>query len=374
MRVTHLIKATGIAGAEAHLLTLLPELAQHGIEPRLIILESPSRPVAEFARRAEALGVRAELMPIYADVDPSLVVRLGRVLRANSPDVLHTHLIHADLHGALAAGLAGVRSLVRTCHNDDRFRRWAPVRAVSRALGRRFGRVIVISDYLGEFVKRVEGVPPARVARIYYGLDPDEYLRDAQADGVRLSFGIGSDDGIIAYVGRLTGQKGVGDLLEAFGYVAQQFPAARLLIVGDGPLRRRLAAQAGRAGRGRVIFVGWRTDVPAIMQAIDVLVVPSHWEGFGLVTLEAMAARRPMIASRVSALPEIVRDGETGWLVPPGDARALAAALGEALRDPARARAMGRQGRVRLETHFTISRMVADHARVYNDALCASDD
>lgn len=371
MRVTHLIKATGIAGAEAHLLTLLPELAKHGIEPRLIILESPSRPMAGLAQRAGAVGVPVHILPIYADADPSLVFRLSRLMHAHGPDILHTHLIHADLYGALAAGLAAVRPLVRTCHNDDRFRRWAPVRAVSRALGRRFGRVIVISDYLGEFVKRVEGVPPARIERIYYGLDPDEYLRDARADGIRSSFDIGSDENVIGYVGRLAEQKGVGDLLEAFGYLAPQFPAARLLIVGDGPLRRRLAAQAERVGWGRVIFAGWRSDVPAIMQAIDVLVVPSHWEGFGLVTLEAMAARRPVIASRVSALPEIVRDGETGWLVPPGDPRALAAALGKALRDPARARALGQEGRARLETHFTIRRMAADHARVYEDALCA---
>jgi len=167
-------------------------------------------------------------------------------------------------------------------------------------------------------------------------------------------------------VGRLTEQKGHTYLLDAFAQVMRVLPAARLLVIGDGELRPTLERRATRLGlHGSVIFTGRREDVPRLMMALDVLALPSLWEGFGLVLLEAMAAGKPIVASRVSAIPEIVADGETGLLVPPRDVKALAQALLALLHDPQRATEMGRRGRLRLEQEFTVERMVSQTEAAY---------
>ncbi|MCC7208627.1 MAG: glycosyltransferase, partial [Anaerolineae bacterium] len=145
-----------------------------------------------------------------------------------------------------------------------------------------------------------------------------------------------------------------------------QFPEAHYVIIGDGPLRQDLDARIGSLGlRGRAHLAGWRSDAAALMPAFDVFLMPSVWEGFGLVVLEAMAARLPVIASRVSALPEIVVHGQTGILTPPADAPALTTALTRLLSDPALRQAMGDAGRARLESDFSVAQMIDSTLAVY---------
>ena len=144
---------------------------------------------------------------------------------------------------------------------------------------------------------------------------------------------------------------------------------AHLVIAGDGERRHALESKAQSLNIADAVhFLGWRDDVPSIMIDLDALIVPSLWEGFGLVTLEAMALGKPIIASRVSALPEIISQGETGLLVPPADSAALADSILNLLRDPAKAKTMGQRGRARLEKEFTIQRMAQRHAVVYKEA------
>jgi glycosyltransferase involved in cell wall biosynthesis len=185
---------------------------------------------------------------------------------------------------------------------------------------------------------------------------------------VRAEFRIPADAPLVGVVARLDSQKGHIYLLRAWVQVTAALPEARLLVVGDGPLRGELQQQTYDLGlEGSVIFAGRREDVPRIMAALDVVTLPSLWEGFGLVLLEAMAVARPIVASRVSAIPEIVVEGETGLLVPPRDVDALAAALIALLRDQQRATEMGRRGRVRLEQEFTLGKMIEATDRVYGD-------
>ena len=161
-------------------------------------------------------------------------------------------------------------------------------------------------------------------------------------------------------------QKGLIYGLRAFAQVAARFPHAHYVIAGDGPLRPQLEAEAARLGVApNVHFLGWRDDARAIMAGLDVLLAPSLWEGFGLVFLEAMALRVPVIATRVSAIPEVVIDGETGWLVPPRDPDATGAALGEALADPSAARLRGANGRRRLAERFSPEVMVERTLALY---------
>lgn len=365
--VCHIFKITGVSGSENHLLTLASHLdyGQYRLTFCLLVEREPD--LSAYVAALEAIGVEVVCFPIRADLDPLLLWQLVRFLRAQKPDIVHTHLIHGDLYGTLAARLAGVPFVVSSKHNDDVFRQRGFYAWLDCAMARYQNRIITISHHLKRFHVDVEGLPVDKIVTIHYGLDPNAFLQDV-GEGVdmRAELDIPADAPLVGVVGRLTEQKGHAYLLDAFVTVVQELPSARLLVVGDGELRSTLERQAARLGLyGSVAFIGRREDVPRIMMALDVLVMPSLWEGFGLVLLEAMAADKPVVASQVSAIPEIVADGETGLLVPPKDSEDLSRALLALLRDPTRAREMGRQGRQRLEQEFTMARMVEQTQGVY---------
>lgn len=368
-RVIHLSKMTGAAGSEGHLLTLLPGLRARGVDARLWILVEPDKPVDEIVHRAESLDVPVERVIIRRDFDPGLWRGLARRFRAARPEIVHTHLLHADLYGIPAARRAGVPCIVTSRHNDDRFRRWPPMRWLNRWLWRQVSGGIAISDAIRGFSIEVEGAPADRVRTVRYGLDPAsvQVPPDARAR-LRQELGLPPGAPLIGSVCRLIEQKGLDHALDAFALVAAEFPAAHYVIAGDGPLRGALATQAARLGlAAHMHFLGWRDDAPAIFAALDVLLAPSLWEGFGLVFLEAMACGVPVISTRVSAIPEVIADGETGWLVPPGDPAALAGALRAALSDPDERRRRGEAGRARLESQFTVDAMVGRTLALYQE-------
>jgi len=370
-RVIHLSKMTGAAGSEGHLLALLPGLRARGVDARLWMLVEPGNPVQDYVDRAEALGVPVERVIIRRHFDPELWRRLAVRLRDARPDLVHTHLIHADLYGIPAARWAGVRGVVSSRHNDDRFRRWLPVRALSRWLWRQADAGIAISEAIRRFAIAYEGVSPQKIHTIHYGLDPASVHAPPDArTRLRQELGLPADAPLVGSVCRLIEQKGLDNALDGFAQVVAEFPAAHYAIAGDGPLRGALEAQAARLGvADRVHFLGWRADAPAIFAALDVLLAPSRWEGFGLVFLEAMALGVPVISTRVSAIPEVIADGETGWLVPPDDPAAIAGALRAALADPDERCRRGEAGRARLESQFTVDAMVERTLAVYRGVV-----
>jgi glycosyltransferase involved in cell wall biosynthesis len=372
MKVIHIIKITRIAGAENHLLTLLAGLRARDIDAQIIMLTESAKPMTDFIAAAQQREIPIQRVIIRRAVDPSLITLLRDLLRESKPDIVHTHLQHADLHGIIAARLAKVPVIVTSRHNDNAFRRRPMIKQVNHILWRLVDAGIAISNSIGRFAIEVEGAAAHKVHTIYYGLsfksDPAE--RDSARQAVRRELGIDKNELIVGIVCRLIEQKGVEHGLQAFSQVARNFPSARLVIVGDGPLRRSLEALVKSLGlQGRVQFLGWRGDVPRLMAALDVLLVPSLWEGFGLVILEAMAQRVPAIGSDVSAIPEIIIQGETGLLVPPEDIDRLTEALTLLLGDHALRQHMGLLAEDRLETNFSESRMVDQTVALYDRRL-----
>lgn len=369
--VCHIFKITGVSGSENHLLTLAFHLDRSRYRLTFCLLVERGPDLSAYIAALEAADVEVVRFPIRADLDPLLLWQLVRFLRAKRPSVVHTHLIHGDFYGTLAARLAGVPHVVSTKHNDDVFRQRGFYAWLDRTLARYQNRIITISRHLKQFHVDVEGLPAGKIVTNYYGLDPNAFLQGVgEGVDVRAELDVPADAPLAGVVGRLTEQKGHAYLLDAFSTVVQELPSARLLVIGDGELRPALERQATRLGlRDSVTFTGRREDVPQIMLALDVLVMPSLWEGFGLVLLEAMSAGKPIVASRVGAIPEIVLDGETGLLVPPGDPHSLAQALLEVLRDPEQGRRMGRKGRVRLEREFSVEKMVRATERIYDTLI-----
>jgi glycosyltransferase involved in cell wall biosynthesis len=370
-KICHVFKITGFSGSENHLLILASHLDRSRYRLTFCLLVEREPDLSAYVAALEAVGVEVVRFPIRADLDPLLLWRLGRFLRAQRPDIVHTHLIHGDLYGTLAARLAGVPLVVSTRHNDNAFRRSSLFRQLHGSFSKRQDHIITISEHLKRFTVEIEGVDPGKITPIHYGLAPRPANSDAlTAKAVRTELGIPGDALLVGIVARLTEQKGHVYLFAAWQQVARVLPDAHLLVVGDGPLCDALQTLVKDKNLTEcVTFAGYRSDVLRIMAALDVMVLPSLWEGFGLVLLEAMSAGKPIVASRVSAIPEIVVDGETGLLVPPGDSHSLVQALLRVLRDPERGRRMGRKGRARLEREFSVEKMVRATERIYDTLI-----
>ena len=365
--ILHVIKATGVAGAENHLLTLLPGLQARNVPVSLLILNEPGQPMNAYAERMIAAGVPTRQWPIRGNLDPLLVTRLTRLILAEKPRAVHTHLIHADWHGIIAARRARLNQIYMTGHNDDPFRRWLVVRLIQRWMWSCVTAGVAISEALRQFAISVEGAVPDRVSTIHYGLDPASTIGGEGARTMlRHELDISPQAIVFGSVCRLVPQKGIDIALRAFWQVAQQIPDAHYIVVGEGPERAALKSQAAQYRLAhRMHFLGWRDNARTLMTAFDVFLMPSRWEGFGLVALEAMAARLPVIATNVSALPEIVMQNETGLLVPPDDVSALVEAMLAIAMQPDLIRKMGAAGRQRLEAAFTVDQMITRTAQLY---------
>lgn len=347
MRVLHVHRIGGIGGSERHLLTLLPALAERGVDVRFLGLDDPGREPEPFYER---LTVPFERLQAPRDLDPLLAARVVRAVRAFRPDLVHTHLVHADVYGALAPA-----AIVSTKHNDDPFRA-GPYRFVERVLARRARCVIAITESLARFQVERVGIPRSKVTTIHYGLDdlPEQWGEnppDDVAGGAR----------VLLAVCRLEPQKGVDVAIRALPAVRARHGDAELVVLGEGPQRGELERLARELGVP-VHLPGRVPDVAAWLRRASLLVHPARWEGFGLALLEAMLAELPIVATKVSSIPEIVADGETGLLVPPDDPAALAAAVSRLLDEPAN---QGAAGRARARSLFSVARMTERTLDVY---------
>lgn len=373
MRVVHIIKITRISGAERHLLLLLAGMRQRGLDAHLVILVERGKPMDDMLAEARNREIPVSRLVIRRDYDVTLLWRLRAQLREHKPDLVHTHLVHADLYGYFAARAAGVPRVISSRHNDDQFRYRPRWRRINRRMWRLYAGGIAISESIRQFAIEVEGAPAEKISVVHYGIDFD-WLGDDEIDSVRRQLrsdlGLEGDALIMGMVCRLVEQKGIPYALEAMRRLRTQFPRAHLVIAGDGDKAselRRLASALGIADR--VHWLGWRGDAADLMSAFDLLLAPSLWEGFGLVLLEAMARRVPVIASRVGAIPEVIVHGETGILVEPRDVAALAGAMARLLDDRALRKYMGLLGAARLEECFSIKRMVEGTIAVYEQIV-----
>lgn len=359
MKVVHLTKVRGIGGAEQHLLQLLPALRARGVDATFLSLDAGGD-AQRFHDALDERGVPWRRVACGFDVSPRLLASVTRELRAEAPDLVHTHMVHADAYGSAASSLLRL-PLVSTRHNDDRYL-LGPFRYVDRALMARASTIVAISDAVREFHIRA-GLPASKLVTIHYGLDetPSRPSEVTPADA-----GISPDAPLVLAIGRLIEQKDHATLLAAFARVRETHPEARLAILGWGRLENETRELARALGLADVVVLPGRVEPSAWLARADVFAHTSRWEGFGIVLLEAMLAGLPVVATRASAIPEIVVDGVTGVLVEPGDADGVARALADLLADPARRAALGAAGRERALSEFSVARMAERTLAVYS--------
>jgi glycosyltransferase involved in cell wall biosynthesis len=340
-------------GAEVWLMDIM-----HGLEGRGHAVTLACRPGTVLERNARAEGFDVVAVAMRSDFDPVVVTRVARLLRERRIDLVTTNMDKELRFGGLAARLVGGVAVVPSREVDYPLKNKLRYRFTYNVLA---DHVLANSESTRRtLLANAPWLQPERVEVVYKGIDPAPYLAGEDAGRALLAeLGIPAGAPVVGFVGQVIQRKGIPDLLQAIPRVLERVPDTRFVMAGEGKLADVVAGTARDAGfADRVIMAGYRDDVPALMHALDVLVLPSIVEGFGYVLVEAMAAGKPVVASRASSIPEIVRDGETGLLVDTHAPEMLAGALIEMLEDPGRARAMGQRGRaVMLET-FTLERMI----------------
>jgi glycosyltransferase involved in cell wall biosynthesis len=356
--VLHTQKVAGISGSEAHLLELLPDLRSRGWDVRFLMLHEDEPGAWEFARELQERGVPLDDIKLRADVDPiafgEVVVRLSRL----RPRILHTHLVHADVYGQLAGSMARVPLRLSTKHGFNEFREGRWFGFADRTVGSLAHIHIAISQGLARYLAQTEGFDEEDFEIVHYGISARNELLPYQGSEPRL-----------LCVGRLIPIKGHLVLLRALAQARMRVPGVTLDVAGRGPLEPALKSYARELGLDNAVrFLGFVSPVERAIEDAAIVVVPSVGEGFGMVALEAMERGRPVIASAVGGLPEIVADGETGLVVPAGDAEALGEAIVALASDLERAAAMGRAGRERALAEFPPERCAERIEALYTEA------
>ena len=373
-RILHIQKITGIYGSESHLAMLLPGLVERGFSVDFLILLPPDLDFPDYVESLRGKGVNVDTLPIRGHADPGAFSAMRKTVAAGRYELVHTHLIHGDLYGIPVARLCRVPHVISTKHGYDDYESTSKLYRLNGLACRGAELVITISDALQDYVARVEGIPKNKMTTVYYGIDTDRLLASAEAALFdRAAEGVPDDALLLTTVGRLVPVKGHEFLFRAMQTVTKECPNARLLVVGDGPLRSELEKLAAELGVSEhIIFPGFRRDVPSILRASDLAVYPSLGEGFGLGVVESLLQETPVVATRVMAIPELVEHGRTGILTPPSDARALADAMLELIAHPDRRHEMGREGKRRVLSGFTVETMITRTEEIYRSVLGAS--
>lgn len=378
IRVLQVMEAT-IGGTRKHLGQLARGLDCKDFETVVACAVQRDPAFRGDVEELRAQGVEVIEIPMQRQIDPASDTRaclaLRRLIRRRNFDVVHTHSSKAGVLGRVAAISVGIRGVVHTPHSfaflhnaEFSTRKRRLFLQIERVLGRYTSCLVAVSEAEERAAVTHRVITPSKIRVITNGIEPDLEQSIRPVSGSELP-GIYPEHRLIGVVGLLEPAKGQRYLIEALGLLAKDFPDVRCLVVGDGRLRSKLEAQVKQTDYGSMIhFVGSRDRAVDLIALLDVLVIPSLWEGLPYVLLEAMSLAKPVVASDVGGCGEVVVDGETGRLVPAQDPQALASAIAALLDDEAEAERMGQRGRRRVLERFPLERMIRAHEEVYRQA------
>lgn len=332
-----------------------------------------------FVERLKRNGFDVDVIDIDSHkFHPVPFFQLYRVMRNKQVDIVHTHGARANFYGRTAARLAGVPIILSTVHNSlrdyivSRFKKQVYL-LLDRITAHFAAKIICVSRTVASDLIQYYRIDRRKIVVIPvapWKLKPENISSAAHLKETRETLGLNCNDVVIGTVGRMTEQKGHRYLLQAVADLAEEFPQLRCLLVGDGPLRRDLETMSITLGiADRCLFTGFRDDIPAILSILNVFVLPSLSEGLPAALLEAMGAGCPVVATRVSGIPEVIDDGINGLLVEPQDTHAFADSIRYLLRNPEKARKMGLQSRRMVKERFTAEKMVARTDLLYKELI-----
>ncbi len=358
--IAHIDSETGFSGGEVQVFLLIDALAKRGYE-NVLVCPRGSRAEEE----ANSQAIRTFDVRLRNDLDVVSVFRLARWLRRSGADLVHLHTGRATWLGGLAAKLAGVPAIT------------------TRRMDRRVSRGLRTKLMYGSLVQRTVAISPAvrdclleanvaadSIELIWDAVDPHDFEPSAMREATRTELGLSENEFVLISMAALVRRKGIDVLIDAAALLVKRGIPVRVLIGGEGEERVALEAQAKRLGvESQVSFLGWRSDKANLLAASDVFVLPSRAEGVGVAALEAMAAEKAVVASRVGGLSQAVVDGETGSLVEAGDPAALAEALEALAGDSTTRDSLGKRGRERVLKLFSIESQASQYIETYNRVL-----
>src|SRR5262249_39533390 len=381
VKIVRVIARLNVGGPAIHVINLNTGLDPAQFESILVTgTENPGE--GTLLDLALGRGIRPIVIPqIVAEAtlkprDLKALIALYRLLRRERPNIVHTHTAKAGFVGRLAARLAGVPIVVHTYHGHVLHGYYSPrttwlLRRMERMLGLLTSRIIAVSDQVKRDLVHYGVARAEKISVISLGFDLKPFLDSAVHRGnFRRELSLDNSTPLVGIVGRIFPIKNHRLFLDAAARIAAEEKATRFVIVGDGALRKQMEEHADRlAVANRVVFTGWRRDLPRIYADLDALVVSSNNEGTPVSAIEAMAAGCPVVATRVGGLPDLIDEGETGYLVPRENAHALAAAVLRLLRDREGRRRIGERARASVAERFTAGRLITDMEHFYTDLL-----
>jgi glycosyltransferase involved in cell wall biosynthesis len=367
MRILFLSTSMGMGGADKLLLTAAETMRSHGQEVRIVSMTT----LGPMGLEAISLGIPTESLEMRRGVpDPRGFIRLVRLVRSWRPDVVHSHMVHANLMARMLRLVVRVPVLISTIHNiyEGGRARMAAYRLSNRLVD----HMTIVSDAAADRFVSDRIVPRRLLTVVPNGVDTERF-RNVPAESraaLRSSLGL-TDEFVWLAVGRFEIAKDYPNMLEAFAQVRERQPRSVLLLVGRGSLQSETESFARARGLGDTVrFLGVRHDIPEVMSSADGYVMSSAWEGMPMVLLEAAAAALPIVASKVGGNHEVVRDGESGYLTPPRDPTALAQAMQRLMRlSPPERRTMGERGREHVRTHYGLHRVAEQWEGLYRELL-----
>jgi glycosyltransferase involved in cell wall biosynthesis len=357
----------GTGGTETHVLELASRINRARFDLTVCSLKSGGCVADELRER----GIRVVSLGGAGKMDARVIVRLWRFLKREQPDVVQAFLFWANIAARLAGHFAETIRVVSSYHDEVVPEGWLN-RMIDRLTMKWTKYIVCCSEAVRRSVERRIGGAKEQFVVIPFGVEINRFGHAVNLPGAALGLQEGLP--VIGTVCRLVEpKKGLRFLLEALAHLERETgkPVCQLLIVGEGPAEEALRSLSEQLGiASRVVFSGMRRDIPQLLSLMEIFVLPSLYEGFGIAILEAMAAGKPVVASTVGGIPEFVVSGESGLLVPPGDSVALAAAIRQLLARPERAKAMGCRGQEHVRKHYSIESVVRQHEQLYE--TCAA--
>ena len=380
IKILRIIARLNIGGPAIHTILLTTGLNNEVFES-ILVTGMEGKREGNMLDLAAAKGVEPIVIrELRRNVDPKdgliALFKLYRLIRRERPQIVHTHTATAGLLGRLAAKLAGVPIILHTFHGHVLRGYFSPLRSkalvwMERLLACLSDRVVTVSEGQRRELAGYGIAPLEKIAVVPLGFELEALLAcESHRGELHRELGLSDDDKLIGIVARLVPIKNHHLFLQAAELVAEAVPQARFLVVGDGELREELEAYASDLRLdGRVFFTGWRRDLPCLYADLDVVALTSINEGTPVSIIEAMAAGVPVVATAVGGVPDVVVNGETGYLVKAGDVKGLAEAITELLRNSEKARGMGRKGREAVYPKFAAQTLIANVEQLYSDLL-----
>jgi len=360
--VLHLIGSLRVGGAEQQLVSLAPLFDRE----RFRIIVATMEPSGTLVERLRASNTDVRALNFRMRYFLPRLWRLCCLLRREEVDILHTHMFHASWYGRIAGLCARVPVMIATDHGQELWKKPWDI-AFERFANKYTALRIAVSQDVAEILKTREGVPANKLLVIPNGVDVERFQAGKSGrESVRSQLGFQDGAIVVGTVARLVEPKALHFLIKAVAQVSKAVPQVRLVIVGDGPLRGDLESAAADQGiSDRVLFTGSRSDIPEMLAAFDIFALSSISEGLPVSLLEAMAAGKPIVATKVGGIPEALADGREGLLVEPGDPDALAEAVRELACNPDLAARLGRQAAEKVAAEYSIAATVRKLEEVY---------